>query len=320
MRMRAIFPGALTLYAVFVATSGQKPEAASHGGWPAYRMAQDQRRFVWADREGNLTPATQKHMDYRGGFRVSHNGKWLAVEVGPGKDGNLWLLNLERDVLTRLTLHEAGGYDPVWSPDGEFVYFGSKRDGKFAIFRIRSDGTAAAERLTEGAEKPQVPESVSPDGRHLAYFQMEDEDWDIWMLQLDDQSPPFIFFESPFQELAPVFSPDGHWVAYLSDESGSIQLYIRPFPEPGGSVQVPAEGGDLRAAPSWTADGRRLFFISPDATVYEVAVTVRAGVLEADLPHRLFKVPKESLWRAGEGYWHVTADGERFYFLQPAPE
>jgi dipeptidyl aminopeptidase/acylaminoacyl peptidase len=139
---------------------------ASHGDWPANRLAQDQRRFVWADREGNLTPATQKPMDYRGGFRVSHDGKWLAVEVGPGKDGNLWLLNLERDVLTQLTLHEAGRYDPVWSPDGKFVYFGSKRDGKFALVRIRSDGTAGAERLTEGAEKPQVPESVSPDGRY----------------------------------------------------------------------------------------------------------------------------------------------------------
>ena len=257
-------------------------------------------------------------MEYRG-FSVSPDGRRLVVEVGPRKDGDLWLLDLEQDTQTQLTIDEAGAYDPVWSPDGEFVYFGSKRDGKSGLFLKRADGSGEAERLTE-SDGPQVPESVSPDGRYLAYFWREEDDWDIWLLPLSRKEPPHKLFESSFNAVAPRFSPDGRWVSYLSDETGRIEVYVRPFPGLDGKVQVRTEGGELRAGgPHWSADGRRLFYVSPEETIYELTVMVREGALEVGPPQKLFRLPPESLWRAGQGYWDVRSDGQRFYFVQPAP-
>ena len=93
-----------------------------------------------------------------------------------------------------------------------------------------------------------------------------------------------------------------------------------PFPGPDGKVQVRTEGGELRASPHWSVDGRRLFYVSPEETIFELTVTVRESALEVGPPQKLFSLPPESLWRAGQGYWGVSSDGQRFYLVQPVPE
>ena len=192
----------------------------------AFAQHAKQRMLVWSDRQGRVTPVTETVKDYHCSLALSPDDQYLVVEVGPRRDGDLWLVELERKTLRQLTRNEAGAYDPLFSPDGTFVYFSSKRDGRWGLFRKRTDGAGDEERVTQ-SDHLQILSSISPDGRTLAYFQREGaEDWDIWVLSLEGKSPPRELFEGSFAAVAPVYSPDGSWMVYQANESGDWEVYV----------------------------------------------------------------------------------------------
>ena len=143
-------------------------------------------------------------------------------------------------------------------PDGKRVAFGSTRaGGPENLFWKPADGSGPAEQLAE-SEHIQWPSSCSPDGQVLAFAKLHSTTGqDIWVLPLQGERKPRPFFRTQFNEGAPVFSPDGHWLAYTSDESGRYEVYVQPYPGPGGKWQISNEGGNELV---WPKNGRELFY------------------------------------------------------------
>jgi serine/threonine-protein kinase len=173
--------------------------------------------LVWVDRRGNVQPATAERRTYTG-MRSLPDGHSVVLEIDSPTTTDLWRLDFLRGALTRLTF-EKDNYNPVLSPDGERVAFSSTRMGRANLFVVPTMG-GPTERLTTAREE-QIPSGWSPDGRELAFSQFGVETkWDIWVLPLTGDRKPRPLVVTPFSEGGAVFSPDGHWVAYNSSESG----------------------------------------------------------------------------------------------------
>jgi Tol biopolymer transport system component len=200
-------------------------------------------------------------------LRFSPDGQRLAYAawVPVTADAtDLFVYDLQRDLTIRLAGGPTAEWRPVWTHDGRSIvysdYFGARSSN--GIQRIRADGSGQPERLTTSSAM-QVPVSISPDGKYLAYQEQErNQPADIWILPMNPAGAPFRFFTSPASETLPVFSPDGRWIAYASDESGANELYIRPFPAADAKWQVSSSGTLDEHA--WSRDGGRLFFRAGD--------------------------------------------------------
>jgi len=181
--------------------------------------------------------------------------------------------------MTRLSFEGRSGL-PVWSPDGRHIAYRSASGG-FRVWWVRSDGAGAPQLLLESPNNL-VPHSFSPDGRPLAYQEVSPETgYDLWTLPLDISDPdrpkpgkPEPFLRTPAAELGPAFSPDGRWIAYRSNESGSDEIYVRPFPGPGGKWQVSTVGG---SSPFWSRNGRELFYEASDRRIMVLEYTVEGN-------------------------------------------
>ena len=205
-------------------------------------------------------------------LRFSPDGQRLAYSAWVPVDANatdLFVHDLHRDVKIRLAGDPvAAEWRPVWTSDGRFIVFSNfiPSQPSNGIHRIRADGSGQPEQLTTTpttAGVMQVPVSISPDGKYLAYQEQErNQPADIWILPLDPAGAPFRFFASPASDTLPVFSPDGRWIAYASDESGTNELYIRPFPKADAKWQVSSSGTLDEHA--WSRDGSKLFFRAGD--------------------------------------------------------
>ena len=177
----------------------------------------------------------------------------FSVTVQVGMNHDVWLYDLRRDTKTRLTFGKNNA-SVVWTRDGRQVVFSSNREGNYNLFRKPVDGSGSAERLTATSGKWQNATSVSPDGRHLAYIQQQaDTHLDIWVLPLQGDGEPQRIVGTPFSGVGGVFSPNGGWLAYVSDESGRDEVYVRPFPGPGRRWPISTGGGQ---EPLWSPDGR----------------------------------------------------------------
>ena len=194
----------------------------------------------------------------------------------------------KRDILNRLTSHDALDADPVWTPDGRRVTFRSTRDGVDNLFWQRVDETGAPDRLSS-SKSPQWPMSWHPSGKFLAFRQIgEKTGMDIWILPMDGDETSgwkpgtaYIYLAGALNETDAVFSPDGRWLAYESDESGRSEVYVRPFPGPGSRSQVSAAGGQ---APRWSRTSRELVFLSGDQKLMVAGYTVQGDAFRADRP------------------------------------
>jgi eukaryotic-like serine/threonine-protein kinase len=196
-------------------------------------------------------------------IRFSPEGRRLAYSVFPRDAAatDMWVYDLERDVKNRLASGPKAEWRPVWSQDGRFIVYSDYPGG---LRRTRADGTGRPEELTTTESTVmQVPVSVSSDGKYVAYHENQQKrPADVWILPLDPLDAPFRFFESDANDTLPMFSPDGRWIAYVSDESGADELYIRPFPNADAKWRVSSSGTLDEHA--WSHDGTRLFFRSGD--------------------------------------------------------
>jgi serine/threonine protein kinase/Tol biopolymer transport system component len=260
----------------------------------------------WYDRQGRNLSALGTGTYY--GPRLSPDGTRLAVDFGdPNRD--IWVFDLRRGVKTRLTF--GGGIDaaPVWSPDGSRIAFAALSGGmRSAVFEKKSNGEGQNEPLYVATDN-KIPTDWSPDGRFLLLDFNYNAMSRLYVLPLAGDRKPYPFLESQFVQRSGHFSPDGRWVAYTSRESGRDEVYVAPFPGPGGKWQVSSAGGRM---PRWRKDGHELFFISEDDTLMAAEVETKQEKFDVKSVHALFhiNVAPEATERAGS--YDVGADGSRF--------
>ncbi len=275
----------------------------------------------WMDAEGNLTPLRAVAADYQF-IRFSPDGHRLAMSIGQGGQVDLWVYEWGRSTMSRLTFGAREDI-PVWTPDGERIAFASRRADKAIenLYWQRADGTGEAERLTESPNS-QFPTSWHPSGRFLAFYEVHSQTGsDILILPLEGDEisgwkpgKPSVFLNTPFAEFWPAFSPDGRWLAYFSNESGMPEVYVRPFPGPGGKWQVSSGGGQ---SPVWSRNGKELFYWSGDR-IWVASYAVQGDSFRTDKPRAWS--PGRVSRGAGFPWFDVHPDGKRFAVPKAAEE
>jgi WD40 repeat protein len=206
----------------------------------------------WMDRNGRISPLIDTPRPFEKGS-LSPDGLKLAVTIQAAND-DIWVYQIRRETLTRLTFEGGNHANPTWSPDGKYIFYSAEHGKSANIYFKPWDGSGKEERLTESPEA-QTPTSCSPPGKSLTFTQNAD----IWIVPLEKGATPRPIIESPAAEENAVFSPDGRFVAYTSNESGRREIYVVPFPGPGGKWQVSNAGG---SNPIWARDVRELFYLS----------------------------------------------------------
>jgi eukaryotic-like serine/threonine-protein kinase len=242
---------------------------------------------------------------------VSPDGKLAVIERTNPQNGNgeLWLLDVGRQVSSRLTTDDAAwGWAPIFSPDGTKVIFSSTRSGISDIYE--HDIASGSEHLVLGHSQRLAPLDVSADGKYLLYEVLAPSTRnDIWELPLNAGAKPAPYIETKYVESGARFSPDGRWTAYCSDESGAMEVYVQSFPVPRQKSRISTSGGcDVR----WRRDGRELYFVSVAGDLMAVPVTT-TGTFNAGVPKPLFHVGTLGSM-ARRGYW-PSPDGQRFLVL-----
>jgi Tol biopolymer transport system component/predicted Ser/Thr protein kinase len=273
-----------------------------------------QGKLVWVTRNGAEQPLAAPVRGYFNMLRLSPDGRRLAVGIQEGGEIHIWLDDLFRETLTRFTFQGNLNYNPTWTPDGKRIAFESNKEGTPNLFWQLADGSGGLEQLTV-SENIQAPLSWSPDGQLLAFLEVNPATgYDLWVLRLSDRkAQPFL--RTPFLEGAPQFSPDGRWLAYVSDESGRQEIYVQPYPGPGGKWQISTDGG---MEPVWNRNGRELFYRSGDKMM-AVEVDTRSG-FSASNPRMLFEGRYVSAFPNTFPNYDVSPDGERFLMLKPSEQ
>ena len=266
--------------------------------------------LVWQDRKG-LIEALQAPVRNYSEPQLSPDGQRVALTLGPGLNTDVWVYDVPHGTLTRLTFD---GHDlaPVWSPDGKSIAYAANRTGGFEILSKQSDGSGAEKSLIAPQDMFQIPQSWSPDGKYLAYTPASPETGtDIWVLPLEGDHKPWPFAQTKFMERQSRFSPDGHWIAYASDESGRDEVYVQPFPGPGGKLQVSTEGGNW---PVWARDGRDLFYLS-GTKMMSVSITVHPNLI-VSAPRFVVEVSPSIPGRFANAAYDTSPNGQRFLFVR----
>jgi Tol biopolymer transport system component len=191
----------------------------------------------------------------------------------------------------------------VLSPDGRSIAFSSMRN-PVGIYRKSSSG-AGSDELLVATKARSAPTDWSPDGRLIAFVQLPG---DIWILPLAGDRKPFAYVATPAVEVGARFSPDGHWVAYWSDETGRDEVFVQDFPSAGAKFQVSTNGG---SNPQWRRDGRELFYLAADGQMMSVAVTATPD-FSLGVPASLFQTSLRSVLQGSQRRYGVSADGQRF--------
>lgn len=287
-----------------------------------------QSRLVWVSRNGaeqNL--AAPAH--YYEQPRLSPDGRRIAVNIVDDRGFQLWLYDLARDTLARFTVKGSTSGYPTWTPDGKRIAFWSDIEGPLNIYWQLADGSGGLERLTTG-ENPQFPTSWSPNGELLAFGELAPATGvNIWVLRMGDPSARSslpssgqpgqgrkaqLFLQTPAVETAAQFSPDGRWLAYVSDESGGFEIYVQPYPGPGGKWLISTEGG---TEPVWNRNGRELFYRNGDKMM-AVEISTLPG-FAAGKPRQLFE-GHYLLNQFALPNYDVSPDGQRFLMLKPSEQ
>jgi serine/threonine-protein kinase len=283
----------------------------------------DDMPISWMDRTGKTTqlratPANWSNPSF------APDGHRLAMDISDGKQVNVWIYDWMRDALARLTFDPSDDREPVWTPDGRRIVFGSTRDTKsaFNLYWQRSDGAGEAQRLTH-SKNTQYPASWHSSGKFLMFVEASPQSGnDVMILPMEKNErsiwtpgKPYAFLNSPASETYPMFSPDGRWVAYASDESGHNELYVRPFPDTGGKWQISTEGATAGGVvpllhPTWSRTRNELFYSTPDGRIMVVPYIVDDDVFAAEKP-RLWS-PARFMRRPRQVNVDLHPDGDRF--------
>ncbi|MBI3048045.1 MAG: PD40 domain-containing protein [Acidobacteria bacterium] len=266
----------------------------------------DLSQLVWFDRSGKQLGTVGDRGDY-GDLELSPDRQRAVVSFSDaGANYDIWLFDLARGLRTRFTFDPANDLTPIWAPDGTAVIFSSARKGNIDLYR-KASGGIGSEDMIQGDSATETPVSWSSDGRSILYVRTTATGgFDLWVLSFTGDRKPFPFMETPFNETVATFSPDGRWVAYVSNESGRNEVYVVPFPGPGGKWQVSTAGGNW---PRWRRDGREVFYLAPDNRLMAAAVDGQGPAFDVGAVRPLFGTRA----RPNRRYmFDVSADGQRF--------
>jgi eukaryotic-like serine/threonine-protein kinase len=273
--------------------------------------------LAWHDRSGNPVGAPLRNMS-EPYLRVSRDERYaITHRVDPRTgSGDIWMLDLQRGTETRLTFHPAYEWVPVWSPDATHIAFGSNRNGPMDLY-VKAVSGAEEERLVLGSENRKFPVDWSADGRMLVFQQESSgKQFGLYAVEPGRQSRPIMIVDSEFDEIQGRVSPDGRWLAYVSNETGAYEVYVRRFTAAGSSsaaaVRVSVDGG---RHPQWRGDGGELYYLSPAYQVVSVPVKAGTGEVNVGRPTVLFSLGWRSRGAAGDLLrYAVSRDGKRFFF------
>ncbi|HSS44757.1 MAG TPA: hypothetical protein VLO07_05380, partial [Thermoanaerobaculia bacterium] len=243
--------------------------------------------------------------------RISPDGKRVALDIIDPQTGNndIWIYQSSGGIPTRFTSHPAFDSEPIWSPDGGRIVFMSMRQDHPDLYQKSSSGAGTEEAILE-SERTKYPTDWSPDGRFILYRALDPKtNLELWVVPVGGDRKPIPFIKTTFGVSHGQFSPDGRWVTYASNESGKWEIYVAPFPGPGGNWKVSSAGG---SEPRWRRDGKELFYLAPDGKL--MAVDVREGpTFEADVARPLFQTRlRQHISSADLFSYDVSADGQRF--------
>jgi Tol biopolymer transport system component len=276
-------------------------------------------KLTWVDRNGKILGVVGMPQGYQGPD-ISPDGKRVAIHRHDGKGGDVWVIESPGGKATRLTFDVAQeNSQPVWSPTGSHIAFGSLRNGKWGIYQKPSNGVGNEELLYE-SDLINLPISWSSNVL-LFYVSAPKTNNDVWALPMTGERKAFPVLQTSFQESHPQISPDGKWVAYFSNETGRQEVYVQSFPAGAGKWQISANGGWF---PRWRADGKELFFMETISfgKLMAAKVSTAGNSFEASTPVALFDtLYNNSAIRGHTGNWNtfaVSADGQKF--LIPRPE
>jgi serine/threonine-protein kinase len=310
VRLELTGPAILLLEGVMVKSNGEAEFGLSRNGSLVYLTgAAASGTVVMVDRFGAEQSLIEERERFSGP-RFSPDGTRLALGIGQPPAGQVWIYEMAQGTLMPLTFEGNNAY-PAWTCDGERVAFASDRAGLADLFWRPADGSGIAEPLLT-ADHLQFPASLSCDGRYLTYREIHPVTGrHIWVLPLDGDREPWAYTQTPaHSEHAPVLSPDGRWLAYVSDLSGMNEVYVNSFPDPGGRRQVSIDGG---TEPVWSPDGTELF--------YRNGAALMAAAVETTPDFRVRS--REVLFEGPYAQWvyhsnyDIHPDGERFVMIKP---
>jgi dipeptidyl aminopeptidase/acylaminoacyl peptidase len=307
---------------VAVSTLGAANAAISQAGTLMYLPSdageETPRVLVWVDRQGHETPLAVPARAYVC-VRLSPDGTRAVLNTYDGQS-DLWTLDLTRQTLTRLTFDPAIDLDPIWSPDGRRIFFASNRAGAYNLYVREADGTGSDQRIAV-SDNATYPISIAPDqsflfggdlGSHTGY--------DLFRLPLRPSSDADAthgrtadhLLQTPAMEYGIELSPDGHFIAYQSDESGRFEIYVRPYPKlTDGRWQVSTNGGRM---PLWSRDGHELLYLDGNGRLTSVSVDTSATSVRAGTPmtllHTTYSTPDVSR------SYDMSPDGRRFLMIK----
>jgi serine/threonine-protein kinase len=272
----------------------------------------------FVDRAGKTTPVSGLPSDWQS-MTFSPDGRQIALEVG-GQYHGVWLYDVARQTASGLAVHKWNDVSPIWTPDGRRITYGSAQGGPPNIVSIPADGSGDPERLTQGATV-QIPTSWSPDGRTLAFTQQTGANqFDVWLLPMEGAAdrlkpgPPRPFAASPATEALGAFSPDGKWIAYISDESGVYQIYVRAANGAGGKWQISTTDG---AWPQWSPKKPELLYGTIDGRVMFVTYDAAGGAFRASRPEPW--TPARFTAQGTYAPFALHPDGTRILMAPPNP-
>ena len=271
--------------------------------------------LVWVSRDGReVEPIADEPLEFPRYLRLSPDGRRLALIIGPSNEGDLWVYDLEGRPPTPLTLEGHNLY-PVWMPDGTRVAFQSTRAGAENLFSMPADGSTLDPEPLLASPNPLAPASWSPDGRELIFLEQRPETGsDILALPIEGE--PRVVVGTEYNEGGAALSPDGQWLAYVSNVTGGPEIWVLPYPGPGAPLRISPNGG---VEPVWARDGRELFYL--EGNTIEGSKMMAVSV-ETEPAFRF--QPPEELFEGGfvmylisSRIYDVAPDG-RFVMIQSA--
>ena len=284
--------------------------SVSETGVLAYQAASAEIRtqLTWFDRAGHQTGTVSGPGDL-GDLDLSPNREQATVSVldSSRRTRDIYTVDLDRGVRTRFTFDPTDEQASVWSPDSTRIVFNARPKGYFDLYVRDAAGVNSAQPLLADTRN-KAPLSWSPDGKWLLYSTGASVigNTDVWLLPLQGEPTPVPYLQSPFNESEARFSPDGRLVAYVSNETGSSEVYVTRFPGPSGKWPISTAGGTY---PRWRADGRELFYLARDGMLVAVPVNEQGTELVVGSERRLFATHASALGRSG---YDASADGQRF--------
>ena len=285
--------------------------SASLNGLVSFGGGAIDEHLTWVDRAGHAVERLPGIPPLHN-LVLSHDGRTLLGDAAPPRTTGAWLVDLERNVPTQVSTDVAR--QPHWSPGGDRIAFTAQRGGVRGIYVQPTPGGRADELVLQSDEMKFLSDWTR-DGRFLVFVSWNDATkQDLWLLPMSGDRQPRAFLRTPAREIQAQVSPDGRWIAYASDDSGRLEVYVDSFPAPGAKVTISNGGG---GQPQWRRDGKELFYLTSDGTLMAVNVVAGDAALRIARAQPLFRTTLNRALSDDRNIYTAAADGQRFLISSP---